>query len=67
MKIKARKPFISGIYAAEKGETITIPDATAEKLIVYGIAETAGETPAPTPKPARSPKTGAKKQCQNGA
>lgn len=44
MKIKALKTFVSGIYTAEKGETITVPEVKAAKIVRYGLAELVGDT-----------------------
>lgn len=43
MKIRALKPFVSGIYTAERGETLSVPEAEAAKLVKYGLAEPSGD------------------------
>lgn len=53
MKIKALKPFVSGIYTAERGETITVPEMKAAKLVRHGMAEPVGDT-SRAPKSAQS-------------
>lgn len=62
-KIKALKNYIYAPYSRDKGETVTAPDAVADRLVRIGFAEyvtegaqTAQEPPAPsgdkTPAPA---------------
>lgn len=62
--IKALKTYIYAPYSRDKGETVTAPDAVADRLVKLGFAEYVSEgpqTPQETPKPAtdKTPAPGA--------